>query len=125
MHFISEKGILHLDLATRNVLLTHPAEVAKISDFGLSKFMDRIEEDEKFGTRGRYSRVFFRCLARLNMFHYFTRSANSLASVGGVADWHVGQERVSVRGCVVLRGAAVGDIHTVQSALPEGAQRQC
>ena len=52
MHFISEKGILHLDLATRNVLLTHPHEVAKISDFGLSKFMSEIEPDEKFGSRG-------------------------------------------------------------------------
>ncbi len=52
MHFISDKGILHLDLATRNVLLTHPHEVAKISDFGLSKFMSEIEPDEKFGSRG-------------------------------------------------------------------------
>ncbi len=53
MHFISDKGILHLDLATRNVLLTHPHEVAKISDFGLSKFMSEIEPDEKFGSRGK------------------------------------------------------------------------
>ncbi len=52
MHFISEKGILHLDLATRNVLLTHPHEVEKISDFGLSKFMSEIEPDEKFASRG-------------------------------------------------------------------------
>jgi len=37
MEFISSKGILHLDLATRNVLLTHPEEMAKISDFGLSR----------------------------------------------------------------------------------------
>lgn len=45
MHFIGEKGILHLDLATRNILLTHPSEVAKISDFGLSKFVDELSDD--------------------------------------------------------------------------------
>ena len=42
MHFISSKGIVHLDLATRNILLTHPTEIAKISDFGLSSFQSEI-----------------------------------------------------------------------------------
>ncbi len=53
MKFISDKGILHLDLATRNVLLTHPNEIAKISDFGLSKCVDEIDPDEKYGCRGQ------------------------------------------------------------------------
>lgn len=37
--FISSKGYVHRDIAARNVLLTE-ALVAKISDFGLSRFTD-------------------------------------------------------------------------------------
>ena len=46
MQFLGEKGILHRDLATRNILLTHPQEVAKISDFGLSRFQSELESDD-------------------------------------------------------------------------------
>ena len=46
MHFLGEKGILHLDLATRNILLTHPHEVAKISDFGLSRFQSEVQSPD-------------------------------------------------------------------------------
>ena len=37
MVYLQTKGIVHMDLATRNVLLTHPDELAKVSDFGLSR----------------------------------------------------------------------------------------
>ncbi|KAH7693046.1 Protein F09A5.2 [Aphelenchoides avenae] len=37
--FISSKGYVHRDIAARNVLLTE-ALVAKISDFGLSRYTD-------------------------------------------------------------------------------------
>jgi len=36
MQFLSSNGILHIDLAARNILLTHSL-VAKIGDFGLSR----------------------------------------------------------------------------------------
>jgi len=36
MQFLSSKGILHIDLAARNILLTIDL-VAKIGDFGLSR----------------------------------------------------------------------------------------
>ena len=45
MMFLGSKGILHLDLATRNILLTSPEEIAKISDFGLSKFETELSPD--------------------------------------------------------------------------------
>ena len=37
MKWLQERGVVHLDLAPRNILLTHPDEIAKISDFGLSR----------------------------------------------------------------------------------------
>ena len=37
MVWLQGKGVVHMDLATRNILLTNPDELAKISDFGLSK----------------------------------------------------------------------------------------
>ena len=38
MRHIAAQGIVHLDLATRNILLTHPDELVKIADFGLSRY---------------------------------------------------------------------------------------
>ena len=37
MVWLQEKGVVHMDLAARNILLTNPDELAKISDFGLSR----------------------------------------------------------------------------------------
>ena len=39
MDYLQRKGIVHMDLATRNVLLTQPDELAKVSDFGLSRVL--------------------------------------------------------------------------------------
>jgi serine/threonine protein kinase len=39
MAHLNKCGVVHLDLAARNILLTHPEELAKISDFGLSRMM--------------------------------------------------------------------------------------
>ena len=44
MAYLQGKGVVHMDLATRNVLLTHPDELAKVSDFGLSRFIYDVEE---------------------------------------------------------------------------------
>ena len=44
MRFLQERGVVHMDLACRNILLTHPDEVAKISDFGLSKVLSDNKE---------------------------------------------------------------------------------
>ena len=41
MRHLQSCGVVHLDLAARNILLTHPEELAKISDFGLSKIRDK------------------------------------------------------------------------------------
>ena len=35
-----------MDLATRNILLTNPDELAKISDFGLSRIIQRNEPEK-------------------------------------------------------------------------------
>lgn len=53
MEFLGQQQILHLDLATRNILLTHPHEIAKISDFGLSKHVDELSMD-CFENKGVY-----------------------------------------------------------------------
>ena len=56
MTHLKYHGIVHLDLAARNILLTHPGEVAKISDFGLAKFQtldDIIKEEEDKMRRNR------------------------------------------------------------------------
>ena len=45
MDYLQRKGIVHMDLATRNVLLTHPDELAKVSDFGLSRVL--CDDDEE------------------------------------------------------------------------------
>ena len=45
MDYLQRKGIVHMDLATRNVLLTHPDELAKVSDFGLSRIL--CDDDEE------------------------------------------------------------------------------
>jgi serine/threonine protein kinase len=39
MAHLGKCGVVHFDLAARNVLLTHPEEIVKIADFGLSKIM--------------------------------------------------------------------------------------
>ena len=39
MVWLQGKGVVHMDLATRNILLTNPDELAKISDFGLSRVL--------------------------------------------------------------------------------------
>ena len=54
MSHVASKGVVHLDLAARNVLLSRAPnddyDVAKISDFGLAKFVagrgEQEEEDE-------------------------------------------------------------------------------
>ena len=43
MTWLQEKRIVHMDLATRNILLTNPDELAKISDFGLSRVIKSTE----------------------------------------------------------------------------------
>ena len=45
MDYLQSKGIVHMDLATRNVLLTHPDELAKVSDFGLSRVINDDDEE--------------------------------------------------------------------------------
>ena len=51
MHHISSLGIVHLDLAARNVLLSRAPdddyEVAKIADFGLAIFTDKEREERQ------------------------------------------------------------------------------
>ncbi len=44
MLHLKRNDIVHLDLAARNILLTHPTEIAKISDFGLAQFQDESSE---------------------------------------------------------------------------------
>ena len=39
MKWLQEKGVVHMDLAARNILLTYPDELAKITDFGLSRII--------------------------------------------------------------------------------------
>jgi serine/threonine protein kinase len=39
MDHLGKCRVVHFDLAARNVLLTHPEEIVKIADFGLSKIM--------------------------------------------------------------------------------------
>jgi tRNA A-37 threonylcarbamoyl transferase component Bud32 len=44
--------MVHFDLATRNVLLTHPNEDCKISDFGMARYISEITDDT-FEGKGR------------------------------------------------------------------------
>ena len=39
MNWLQERRVVHMDLAARNILLTNPDELAKISDFGLSRII--------------------------------------------------------------------------------------
>ena len=47
MDYLQKKGIVHMDLATRNVLLTHPDNIVKISDFGLSRVIHHHDEERR------------------------------------------------------------------------------
>ena len=49
MKWIQDKGIAHMDLATRNILLTHPDELAKIADFGLARNINNNEPSSRVG----------------------------------------------------------------------------
>ena len=46
MNWLQERRIVHMDLATRNILLTNPDELAKISDFGLSRVIKSDHPEE-------------------------------------------------------------------------------
>ena len=47
MKWIQDKGIAHMDLATRNILLTHPDELVKIADFGLARNINNNEPNSR------------------------------------------------------------------------------
>ena len=46
MVWLQERRVVHMDLATRNILLTNPDELAKITDFGLSRIIQRNEPEK-------------------------------------------------------------------------------
>ena len=47
MAYLVSKSVAHMDLATRNVLLTHPDNIVKISDFGLSRVIHHHDEERR------------------------------------------------------------------------------
>ena len=48
MEYLAGIGIIHRDIAARNVLLTNTL-VCKVTDFGLSKFLPNLDDDESDG----------------------------------------------------------------------------